>query len=274
MRILITGDMGKIGSATRHQLEEAGHEVKGYDIRRDCSQDILNPGTLLQAMENRDCVVHAAAIPHPRHGSFGKYFDINVHGTKFVVEAAASAGVKRLIYTSSTGYYGCDLDGTLAPLYFPIDEKHPHATCSGDLYDGSMESYNTSKVMAEQIVAYYGTNRVLETVALRFAPANAKSWQYRAGWDWREDQSWKRGCFFSNCHPNWCGQAIKLAVEAPGPFWYEAYNITDRYTPVDIYEFLRREYPHTPIRGTPGRHDSLISPHKAVRELGFQPCED
>jgi nucleoside-diphosphate-sugar epimerase len=278
VKVFITGNEGKIGGRAQARLEQAGHEVVGYDIARDAAQDILNPQALKYAMAGCDMVVHCAAIPHPRHGSPGRYFDINVHGSKFVFEMAARHEVRRVIYTSSTGYYGCDVrGGQILPLYLPIDERHPPAPIGP--FEGALEIYNTSKVMAEQLLFYYGSNHAFEAVVLRCAPANKKERQYRGAFDWRAEElgkSWKRGCLFSNCHPAYAAQAIQRAVEAEGPFWGEAFNITDRYTheSIDVHEFVREEYPLVPVRKGLGEHDSLITPRKAMEWLGFEPCEE
>jgi len=281
MRIFITGDEGKLGSRIAALLRDKGHEIVGWDVVRDKREDIRDLDALIPAVKGCDMVIHCAAIPHPKKGSFGKYFNINVQGTAYVMEAADRARVQRVIYLSSTGFYGCDLRGRLMPAYFPIDEAHPIASQPGRSW-GKLDVYNQSKVMAEQIVAWYGTNRCFEAVVLRCAPANPKSWQYRGTpWqqyndDYRETgDNWTRGCFFSNCHPDYVAQAAALAVEAEGPFWYEPFNITDRYAGlIDTREFLDKEYPGIEVRADLGPHDSLITPAKAMRVLGFQPCED
>jgi len=275
MQVLVTGDCGKIGVRVRRLLEEAGHTVIGFDVKRTPAEDICNPDALKSATAGCEVVVHCAAIPHPHHGSPGHYFDLNVHGTKYVLKIASRVKVRRVVYISSTGYYGCDVhDGQINLLYLPIDEVHPPGLAH--LLTGGMEIYNVSKVMAEQLVAFYGTNQILETMVLRLAPANPKSWQYRGGFSWTAcgNDSWKRGCLFTNCHPDYAAQAIQLAVEAEGPFWYEPFNITDRYThrSIDVREFAHRAYPGVPVSKSLEQHDSLITPKKAMEVLGFKPC--
>jgi len=283
MKILITGDMGHLGNRARALLEERGHEVVGFDIQRDTGEDIANRRNLKRAMWGCECVVHAAAIPHPKHGGFRRYFEVNVVGTVNVLEVAAGVNVRRVVYTSSTGFYGCDTQGRIQPAYFPIDEAHPIASRPGRA-TGKLEIYNQSKVMAEQVLAWFGTNQKFEAIALRIAPANTKAWQYRGGYTWQDyckdyhehGDNWVRGCLFSNAHPDYIARAIVLAVEAEGPFWYEPFNITDRYVHkmVDVPAFLAQEYPDVPVREKMGSHDSLITPRRAMEVLGFEPCED
>ena len=283
MKILITGDMGHLGSRARALLEERGHEVVGFDVRRSDGEDIMNRQNLKQAMWGCQCVVHAAAIPHPKHGGFRHYFNVNVVGSVNVFGVASECNVQRIIYLSSTGFYGCDTQGRLEPAYFPIDEAHPIASRPGRAF-GKLDAYNQSKVMAEQALAWYGTNEEFEAVALRIAPANTKAWQYRGGHTWQEHcedyrqhgDNWMRGCFFSNAHPDYVARAIMLAVEAPGPFWYEPFNITDFYThrTVNVRDFLEQEYPNVPVKERLHPHASLITPKKAMEILDFEPCEE
>ena len=277
MKILVTGDLGKLGSLASKQLREAGHTVIGYDIRRDKREDLLRPSVLFETMTDCEMVVHLAGLPHPNKGGMERYFEINVRGSLNVLVAAQSTGVRRVIYTSSTAYYGCDINGRLNPAYFPIDEKHPPASVEGYSV-GKLEPYNQSKVMVEQLLAYFGTNRLIETVALRLAPANTKEQQYPKGIDWQTCTDWRRGCFFANCHPDSVADAIALAVEAKGPFWYEAFNITDKYThkSVDVQAFLKQEYPYTIAIDKQRLFEShcLFDISKAERVLGFKPNEE
>lgn len=282
MKILITGDMGHLGSRASKLLVEAGHEVVGYDIQRSETEDIADRQNLKRAMWGCQCVIHAAAIPHPKHGGFRHYFNVNVTGSANVFGVASECDVQRVVYLSSTGFYGCDTQGRLEPSYFPIDEAHPIASQPGRAF-GKLDAYNQSKVMAEQALAWFGTNEEFEAIALRIAPANPKARQYRGGYTWQEycedynatGDNWARGCLFSNAHPDYVAQAIVLAVEVPGPFRYEPFNITDRYTHkmVNVRAFLKQEYPNVLAKGL-HPHASLITPKKAMEILGFEPCED
>lgn len=292
MRILLTGHKGHIGSRAMKLLEDAGHEVIGFDKAENDHQQLTNRSAVMRAVKEAHCeiLVHCAGIPHPKHGGLRQYYEINVGGSMNVFEAAATYSreyeVRRVIYASSVGFYGTDSITTnlkLYPEHFPIDESHPIASRYGSGRFQKLDAYNQSKVMAEQILAYYGSQRIFEAIALRFAPANAKSWQYKGGFTWQQynedyrktGDNWTRGCFFTNVHPDYAAQAIKLAVEAPGSFWYEAFNITDLYAPemLDVEAFLKQEYPDVPTYLRSPKH-SLISCSKAMLTFGFTPCED
>ena len=283
MKIFITGDMGKLGSIASNKLRAQGHEVVGYDIKRDGNQDILNPTALQTAMAGCEVVIHTAAYPHPHGGDMNFYFRVNVIGTFNVLKAARSNNVRRVVYTSSTAYYGCDYHGALeggklTPHKFPITEDTPPANVDGHCTtETKLDQYGQSKVMAEQLLAWFGTQRLMETIALRIAPANTKAEQYGADptkFHWDGDASYRRGAFFANCHPDYAADAIVKATLADGEFWYEAFNICDKYTVVPVTAFLREQYPGVAkTTGFKGKI-SLISPAKAKEMLGWQPCED
>ena len=270
--ILVTGDKGKLGGRVRAFL---GEDTRGYDLQR--GQDILDSGALVEAMSGCEAVVHCAGIPHPNAGEFVDYARTNVWGTLNICQAARALGVRRVVYFSSTAYYGCNVKGKLHPLYLPIDEAHPPANCEGRS-EGGLDAYNQSKVMAEQVLAWYGTQGLVQTVALRCAPANPKSGQYPEGFDWRSCTDYRRGSFWANCHPQHAAQAAVLAVRHEGPFWYEAFNLCDRYVPecVDLGAYLAEEYreqaQHFIARAKVGR--SLFDTTKAQEVLGWEPCDE
>lgn len=276
-RILITGDRGKLGTNLVAALKE-DYDLVGYDIKANPRENLQELNQLKRRMDGCTYVIHTAGIPHPKKGPIQEYVRTNTLGSFNVMQAAAAVGVQRLVVFSTVGYYGCNIDGKLYPQYFPIDENHPLASVQGRSR-GKLDEYNQSKVMMEELLAYYATSGAFEAISLRIAPANTKAQQYPENDPtWREQPRYRRSAFWTNCHPDYVTQAAKLALEAAGPFTYEAFNICDRYAPdaVDIAAFLEAEYPGAILRsqwnGTP--QQSLISVEKAERLLGFRPCED
>ena len=71
------------------------------------------------------------------------------------------------------------------------------------------------------------------------------------------------------------GEVVKCALEAPGDFWYEPFNISDKYTAeyIDVKAFVAEEYPDVPVKCDLSDNLSLLSPAKAERVLGFKPSE-
>ncbi len=152
MKSLVTGANGFIGSAVARCLLDAGHEVRclvrpGSDRRNlyklpvEISEgDLRSVPSLKRAVTGCDNLFHVAAdyrlwVPNPE-----TMYDINVRGTHALILAAAEAGMKRMIYTSSVATLGANQDGS------PANEETPSSL-------GSMTGhYKRSKFMAEQIV--------------------------------------------------------------------------------------------------------------------------
>lgn len=114
MKILVTGGTGVIGAGAIPALLKAGHEVRllsrgadggaqEYPERVEAfSADICDPESLTGAANGCEVVIHITGIVEekPPEVTFEK---VNVGGTRNVLQAAQSAGVRRFIYLSSLG---------------------------------------------------------------------------------------------------------------------------------------------------------------------------
>jgi nucleoside-diphosphate-sugar epimerase len=262
MKIGITNDRGQLAMIVRTLLEEQNHQV----VSLNDPADTMGACELVLVLEDFSYA-----------GPFPVSLDLSAKLKQLcdVLEAARKLTVRRVVYTSSTAYYGGNTDGRLHPLYFPVDEAHPPATCQGRA-TGKLARYDTYTVMAEQMVAWYGSNRLFETVVMRLAPVGAKVDQYPDGFDWRACDDYRRGFWFASCHPDGVARALVLALEAPGPFQHEVFNVADKYTytGVDICKYLAQDYQDVEVRGGVGQHGSLVDVRKVVHELGFELHED
>jgi len=147
MKVLLTGATGFLGYHLTQKLVERGEDVRCLVRRREARipagaaavhGDIRSPEALLEAAEDRDLVIHSAALLGSR-SSKKEYFAINAEGTRNMLEAAAKAGVKRFIHISTTGVLGCvNHDGT--------DESAPLLP--------SNDPYRDSKLNAEKAVRH------------------------------------------------------------------------------------------------------------------------
>ena len=125
MRVLVTGGGGFVGSHTVDRLLGDGHDVRVLDNfatgRRENLLDVLSDIDLvegdIQSYERvsnavRECeiVIHEAALPSvPRSVQDPLTSNAtNVTGTLNVLLASRDAGVKRVIYTSSSWIYGAN----------------------------------------------------------------------------------------------------------------------------------------------------------------------
>lgn len=82
-------------------------------------QDIREPMAHLLQQQNVDTVVHTAYILPPLHDK-KRMEDININGSKNVLEACQSISIKHLLYTSSATAYGFHQDNPV-----PMKEDQP-----------------------------------------------------------------------------------------------------------------------------------------------------
>jgi nucleoside-diphosphate-sugar epimerase len=106
--VLVTGASGFLGSAVAAHLHERGHEVRTFQRRPsgigDGVQDVLGSVTdaasAARAVAGVDAVVHLAAKVSLA-GDPGDFHAVNVEGTRTLLAAASSAGVRRFVFVSS-----------------------------------------------------------------------------------------------------------------------------------------------------------------------------
>lgn len=229
MKILVTGSKGYLGRPLVEKLS-LKHDVIGYDIVD--GDDILDYEKLIAALDGVDIVVHAAGIPKPDETkTFDDYFMVNCVGTLNVVKACVENNIKRLasvssaayygarvIYASSTTYYGAERG---IPISFPLKENQPTIPMylkADDINckDGEL-AYSQSKIIAENILAFYGLLKKVQIVMLRFPRIGDKDGPY--------------GTRVSMANAI---QGIEKAIDCDKVLWYEAFNIADRLDNVDI----------------------------------------
>jgi len=216
MKILVTGSKGYFGKPLVERLNK-NYEIVEYDIVD--GKDILNYEQLKDAMKGCEVVIHLAAIPKPDETkSFDDYFQVNDVGTLNVVKAAIENEVRRLIYVSSTTYYGVERG---IPAKFPLKESNqivPMYLKAADLKCRDCDvAYSESKIIAENILAFYGLLKKIQIVILRFP---------RIG-----DEEGPFGTLVSMSNAI---QGIEKAIEYNKILWYEAFNIANKLDNVDI----------------------------------------
>lgn len=108
MKILITGDLGFVGTETKKHIEkmDAGHKVIGFDLME--GKDIRNMSSLKNVIgtHHPDRILHLAAIA--RFADADKdaqlAFETNVEGTRNVAEIAAELNIP-VVYSSTGSVY-------------------------------------------------------------------------------------------------------------------------------------------------------------------------
>lgn len=218
-KILVTGDKGYLGSEFVNRYSSQ-YEFVGYDIAEGF--DVLDYEMLLSRSEGCEQIVHLAAIPKPVEGkSFSDYFNTNVEATLNIAKVAEHHGVKRVIYASSTTIYGIEKG---IPFTVPITEEQAFVSqyiTADQLSCRDVDlSYHMSKVMAEQVMAWYGLNKKFETTALRFGPIN-------------------KVFLGTSVSIENATQIICRAIECETELWYEAFSAVDEIDHISIEKAKR-----------------------------------
>ncbi len=153
-RALVTGGTGFVGSNIALRLIERGWEVRILE-RPGASRvlleggpfefvpgDVLIPESLPPAMRGIDVVFHAAGVVDYWRQGIERMYQVNVEGTRNVMEAALQARVERVVHTSSTAAMGIH-PNRMVDETFTFNVKPERFV------------YGHSKYLAEQIVFEY-----------------------------------------------------------------------------------------------------------------------
>ncbi|MEJ8281067.1 NAD-dependent epimerase/dehydratase family protein [Pseudonocardia spirodelae] len=111
-RFLVTGSSGHLGEALVRTLRDAGTGVTGLDVRASPWTDVVASLTdrdaLRAALAGVTHVLHTATLHKPHVGTHSRpeFVGTNVAGTLAVLEESASAGVRGVVFTSSTSAFG------------------------------------------------------------------------------------------------------------------------------------------------------------------------
>jgi hopanoid-associated sugar epimerase len=118
MKTFVTGASGHVGANLVRELLARGVEVRAL-VRADSDNssldgldleqvpgDLRDPASLARALAGCDRMYHLAAFVSLRPGAQQEVFDVNVVGTRNVLEAAERAGVTRSVFCSSFGAVG------------------------------------------------------------------------------------------------------------------------------------------------------------------------
>lgn len=276
MRVLITGGSGNIGTAVVRVLRDAGYEVRVFDRcpPRDAAAEfvegsITDPAALERAMHGIEAVIHLAAIPafKPDIPAID-FMHVNVTGTFNVLEAAAAAGVYKVVAACSDSALGLVFcTHPFAPDYLPIDEAHPFRP---------QDPYGLSKALDEELCRRAARRYGIQTICLRFC------------WVWFDDTHKQRDAILNGdsaalarslwgyVDVNDVAEACRLSLECgdlnPGePFYITS---SDTYADAPTRDLIRRCYPQVAI----AREDYFADPYvslfdigKARRILGYSP---
>lgn len=162
--ILITGGLGRIGQTLSRELRGV-YKTRSFDLRPSPVADenvvgnITDIPNLVEACHGVKAIVHLAGIPG--NAPFDLLLDTNIRGTYCVFEAAAQAGVGKVVFASTNHVSGMwEQLGVFTTPDMPVrPDSH----------------YAVSKAAGEAIARYYADAHGISAICLRigaFDPNN------------------------------------------------------------------------------------------------------
>lgn len=148
LRILVSGATGFIGGHLACHLAAQGHQVRAL-VRRDAPKlaergvalipgDVTNTKALRLALQGVDAVFHLVAVRDVWGTPETVYRQVNVEGTRCLLDAAIASDVQRFVYCSSVGV-------ARYPGNLEADETLPYSKPTSQVF------YHRTKAQAEQI---------------------------------------------------------------------------------------------------------------------------
>jgi len=198
VKAFVTGATGFVGSAVARSLLRRGIEVRvlarrgsnlanlaGLDVEVAYG-DLLDRESLTEVLRGCDTLFHVAALYSATDADRERMYEVNVRGTKNILQAAQDSGVSRIVHTSTIGTIGQPQDGSLATEETPLlawgtsrrpvvprlrGEDPQRGERRGDL---SASHYAKSKYLAE-VAALTACERGLPVVVVNpCAPVGAR----------------------------------------------------------------------------------------------------
>lgn len=164
MKIAVTGSTGHIGFNIVKELRDSGYAVQAIyrspektgplkDLGVECIQaDALDSASLQKAFEGMDAVMHLAGVISIQGDPDGTVMKTNVEGSRNVVEACLSCGVRKLLHFSSIHAFRYRKNDPV------VTERHPPS-------DARSFKYDHSKALGEAEIIK-GVTRGLDAVIL------------------------------------------------------------------------------------------------------------
>jgi UDP-glucose-4-epimerase GalE len=166
-RILITGGAGYVGSHCAKMLAALGHEGVVFDNLLFGHREFVQWGELIEGdirdsgaldavfnAQRIDAVMHFAALAYVGESvtAPGRYYDVNVNGTRVLLDAMVRAEVRAIVFSSSCAIYG-------EPDSIPIVES---------TRPDPINPYGFTKLACERMMDDFGWAHDIKSARLRY----------------------------------------------------------------------------------------------------------
>jgi nucleoside-diphosphate-sugar epimerase len=284
--VLVTGATGRVGPHVLAALADDGVETVGLSRRGgsdadvDLRGDTTDAGDVYGALARTepDGVVHLGTLSGPEHDPGHVVFESNALSPYVVCEAAAAAGVERVVAASSLAALGTGFQPEPVRLSaLPLDEDHPLTA-----HDPYGLGKRAGELAADGVARRAGAPDV---VSLRFPyvvdESTAATWRGRdrslAGLRASGDFETARDSLFSYLRSSDAARAVRRALDADGADvdGHEACYVAaaDTTTTTATRELLADVYPDVPVRDSfdPRDREALLSTGTARELLDWAP---
>lgn len=262
-KILVTGATGKVGSRLSQRLAERGDHVRALvrdparaePLRRAGVElivgDLLDAGSLVEAVRGVDAVVHCAAFfrgatPEQAHA-------VNDLGTQQLAHAARKAAVKRFVFASTGLVYGptggtrlAHEDDACAPTL-----AYPESKLAAERFLLALDDLDV-RVLRLPFVYGDGDPHIAEVVPMMRT--------------WSPTQRMTIG------HHVDVAQAVARVLDAPA-LAHRIYNVTDDDAPTlaALYAVVGEPPPDGTDAERGRAFDAVLDGRRLRAELGFAP---
>jgi nucleoside-diphosphate-sugar epimerase len=261
MKVMVTGNMGYIGSVMTPMLRAEGHEAWGYDtgyfkdcllepdysdgVSRQITKDIraVEP----QDLAGADAVIHLAALSNDPTGDLDPQLteDINYKASVRLARAAKEAGVRRFIFASSCSIYGqSDASALTEEAAFNPQTAYARSKVDTEAALSDLADENFSPVYMRNATAYGFSPRLRFDLAVN----NLSGWGYATGQVrlLSDGRAWR-----PMVHIEDITQACQVALRAPVERIHnQAFNVgaeEENYQIRDIAETVARVIPNCEV---------------------------
>lgn len=273
-KILITGASGQLGRCVCVLLSHAGMPFIAVDKVPDSEVsypvelvDLLDQNICQSLVEGVTVVAHFANHPNWYSGSPQQVYGDNVRMNMNLFQAAADAGCKRIVFSSSIQL----LNGHL-PSYDREEQDIllPYLPMDSDMPNSPRNAYALSKQASENMLRYFSKTRNMTCISIRYP------WLLNA--DLLKKAMDQGGIKRGKCHdgyaylPIYAGAELAILAMTAPISGYRQYFVAshDNLEQRPAREVIEEQLSHIPLNKALEDMDSLVDCSKVEQELAWQ----